>query len=130
MLTALNTAAVEAFQIVGFAAVYPAGQVPDKPATPYAVVAVGVGAPRGYRLAAAHGNQVHRISVQCFGATYNECAFVVDKADAALLDVALEAPAYETSRCRRELATEIRRDPDGEVLMYALLTYTFTATPA
>ena len=105
---------------------YRVGEVPDNPATPYNVVSVDSGVSRNYRTASRSTSAQRRIVVQSVGATYNEAAFAVEKADAAFLDKRLTAGA---TPARREIAGNVQRDPDGGVLMYALNTYTYT-TPA
>ena len=104
---------------------YKTGEVPETPATPYNVVSIDAGTPANYRHASRSTSRTWRIVVQSVGATFNEAAFAVEKADAAFLDkrVAGGTPA------RREITGTVQRDPDGGGLMYALNTYLYT-TPA
>lgn len=103
--------------------VFPIGGVPKMQDGPYAVVGTDPGTPNNYLLAGIHGTRTYRITVQCNGDTYNEAAWVAEKADAAFLDQPLEGVTDQNGQ--RELTPTIIRDPDGGGLMYGLATYTF-----
>jgi hypothetical protein len=102
--------------------VHKVGAVPDSPATPYAVVSVSAGIPQNYRGGSAATTTARRVAVQYVGRTYDECAFAVQKGDAAFLGKRI-SPA--NTPCRREIEPTIQRDPDGGALMYALGTFTY-----
>ena len=124
-MKALNDAAVAALEAIWAPGrVYRIGELDGIPATPYAVVGVDSGAKRNYRAGSRATSQAHRLTVQVVGASYNEAAFAVEKADAAFLDKRITA---DCTPCRRGVGTSIDRDPDGGALMYGLSTYTFTA---
>lgn len=122
-MQAETDAAVAALQEVWTGAqVHKVGEVPSMPATPYAVVSVSAGVPRNYRAGSASTTASRRLSVQYVGRDYDECAFAVEKGDAAFLGKRITP---ERTPCRRELEPSIQRDPDGGVLMYALGTFTY-----
>jgi hypothetical protein len=81
------------------------------------------GTPNNYLLAGIHGARTYRVTVQCNGDTYNEAAWVAEKADAAFLDRPLAGVTDQNGQ--REITPSIVRDPDGGGHMYALATYTF-----
>jgi hypothetical protein len=120
----LNDAAVTAARTAWTGGhVYRVGEVPANPATPYLVVSVDSGTARNYRKASVASSRYWRLSAQAVGDTYNEAAFAAEKAAAAFLDKRVTGSC---TPCREETAADVQRDPDGGVLMYALLTYTFT----
>lgn len=109
------------------ARVHRAGEVPASPVTPYNVISCDSGMPENYRIIAQHGSRQFRVIVQSVGATVGECAFAIEKADAAFLDHALTVDGFDAAPCRLEIPGSPRRDQDAGGLMYALSTYTFTA---
>lgn len=126
-MKAENDAAIAQLTAAGAQRVYPVGGVPASPVTPYWVVSVDSGTSVNYRVGSVATSSALRVVVQLFGKTFNEAAFAAEKADAAFLDKRLSG--VSTTPCRREIATNVQRDPDGGALMYGLHTYTSTSTP-
>lgn len=109
--------------------VYRAGEVPGKPVTPYLVVSTDSGLPVNYRVCGDTKSFQFRAAVQIVGRVYDEAADAAGFADAALKGRVVTVAGRETTPCRREIATAIRRDPDGGGLLYGLHTYVFTSNP-
>ncbi len=124
-----NAGAIAQLVAAGVQRAYPVGGVPTSPVTPYCVVSVDSGALQNYRVGSRATSRFTRIAVQLFGRTFDEAAFVAEKSDLAFEDKPLTVTGLDTTPCRREIATNIQRDPDGGSLMYGLHTYTFTASP-
>jgi len=111
------------------AQVHAVGEVPATPTTPYEVLSVSSGSAENYRLSAQHGSRTYRIAIQAVGSTATEVDAVVEKAEAAFLDVSLTVAGFDCSRCQPESSSPLIRDPDGGVLLSKTITYTFTAFP-
>lgn len=107
--------------------VHLAGEVPANPEMPYNSLSCDSGLPGDYLMTADHGSRSFRLAVQSVGTDADECAFAIEKADAAFLDQALTVAGFKVSKARLEIAGSPRRDLDAGGLMVALSTYTFTA---
>lgn len=127
-MRALNAAAIVRLQTAGpDYRVYAVGGVPSNPPLPYTVVSADAGTPSNYRNSAQSGTRDHRVNIQCFGTTYNECARTAERADEAFLDRVLTEFDVTASPCRRDIGMPPERDPDAGGVLYALMSYTFTA---
>lgn len=120
-----NDAAIARLEAAGTSRVYPAGEVPDRPTYPYAVVSTSD--TPAYNHAGQHSASSWRINVQGFGKTYDECARMVERADAAFLGQVLTEYDPDASPCRRDILNGPERDPDGGGVLGALASYVFTA---
>lgn len=104
--------------------VYKVGAVPASPVAPYAVVSLSTGTPTSARSDGRSVGLVRSIIVQNFGPSWEAVTHMARYADAAFKDQPLtEFPG--DPYCTRTLATDVIRDPDGEVLLYVLHTYRF-----
>lgn len=109
----------------GIQRAYELGKVPAIPAAPYVVISVGSGTPETYSLAGG-ANQRYSLTVQVFGSSLDAVRDLCARADVALHMAYLDEVPGEPE-CRRTLATQPRRDPDGESLLYVLHVYQYGA---
>lgn len=131
-MRAFNTAAVTKAEGTWTAdRVHKAGAVPPTPPTPYMVVAVTSGAPENYRNSGQSGSRKSRIVVQAVGATYDEVAFAVEKADSAFEDKSLTVTGFDCGPCTGDdrVASPVIRDPDAEQFLTCTVIYPFHAFP-
>ena len=102
---------------------YKFGDVPALPVAPYVVLSLDTGAPSTYSLDGSSDSMV-RLTVQCFGGSYDAVKDMARRADIAFRDVVLtEIPG--SPMCNREMQTPVVDDPDGEGLLYVLHTYRY-----
>lgn len=110
---------------------YPLGDVPELPGTPYVVLSVDSGTPGNYRLNVEHGSKAYRIVTQAVGRTLREVGFAVEKLDAAFEDRRLIVAGFDTTPAAGDerVSSPVIRDPDAGGLLTCTVLYPFTAYP-
>lgn len=116
-------AVINTLEAAGVTRVYALGDVPPKPAYPYAVVAPAPGAPE-VRTLDGHGDPSGRFVVQHFGRSIESVTDAAARSFAAFDGQALTGVPGEPVAWQ-EVASSIYRDPDAGGVLMTTHTYRY-----